>query len=686
MPRRWWILVITGIALAGCRDITSADKPLTVALSVDPTPTQVITDTPNGPLITCTFGLTARATGSGRATWVGARTLWYIGPDRAAPVDTTLNAQAEVQDAFGAEGISAGQTQHTTWHLYAGAPFEASLGFSYATANGEPTFASTRITCGPLPQGAVVPQVTQLSVSNASGELKIGDEVSVSFQATSSSGVWLTVVNVSGAFLSQQIFGERLATNVNRTVKFVVPNGVHSGVPLTVSVRAFNAALVGTAKSVETQLAYADNTPPTLTLARTLERQQNPQANGLAGQYAVGDSLIVFASARDNDALGWLVWELGPPANVRDSLAGWPGQPVTEWALKLKVRPEWVGTPALKVYARDVNGLTSEVATSPTDSLRFYPVVTHPTSAALQLSAQSDADDMAYDVKRGLMYVGIPQENRIVVFSPTTMALQPPIILPGTPAAMDLSLSGDSLLVAVPSAKSIQVIDLTKPQATPATLKLSILDSINDGFGGAALAPGGVRIAANGKMIVVLINPTPNGDQVVEVDLTTGRQRIRTDTRGMSRVVTFLMRFMGRTDDRSRIYIFGGCVNRYDATSDTFSTCPSNVGGGLDGFTFDASGTYMTLGRSILDAEMHTTWTADPINQWNPNLAITSNDDRVYLGALQSLTTMRFADKVMLERMTIPMGVERLFPDPSGSWLLAFQRQSGAKVVRVDLR
>jgi len=46
---------------------------------------------------------------------------------------------------------------------------------------------------------------------------------------------------------------------------------------------------------------------------------------------------------------------------------------------------------------------------------------------------------------------------------------------------------------------------------------------------------------------------------------------------------------------------------------------------------------------------------------------------------------MRFADKTKLERMTIPMGVERRWVRPSGSWLLALQRTYGAKVVRVDL-
>jgi hypothetical protein len=261
-------------ALVGCRDSTSPDKPFTVALTIDAPPAAVISDTPDGPRITCTFGVTAKATGTGSGTWIGARTLWYFGSDRTVAIDTTSNGADEVQRAFGASTISGGQSQHATWHLFAGAPFEASLGFEYAQGLDPAGTASTRVTCGPTPEHAVVPTVTQISVPNENGDLNIGQTIQVTYQATGSSGIWLTVVDINGGFTSEQVFGERLATTVNRTVNFSVPYGVLSGVPITISVRAYNAALVGSAKSLGTQLKYTDNTPPTLTFARTRERLQ----------------------------------------------------------------------------------------------------------------------------------------------------------------------------------------------------------------------------------------------------------------------------------------------------------------------------------------------------------------------------------------------------------------------------
>jgi hypothetical protein len=47
---------------------------------------------------------------------------------------------------------------------------------------------------------------------------------------------------------------------------------------------------------------------------------------------------------------------------------------------------------------------------------------------------------------------------------------------------------------------------------------------------------------------------------------------------------------------------------------------------------------------------------------------------------------MRFSDKVMLERIPLPSGAERLFVAPNGTWILAFQDSFGARVTRVDLQ
>ena len=379
------IVAILAFALspAGCRDSTAPDQnDFNLTIALDGTPSWTVADTPNGPLLTCTIGMTitGHVHGPGRATLTGATEYWFIGADRSISVDTTRNAASDLVSAFGTASIGDGDSHHTFWIFKFFAPFEVTMNFEYTLPDAHtPAKAGTHFICGPAVQGAAVPTVTQISVPNMTGELKTEDTVSVSYQATGSSGIWMSLIDATGTFKAEKAVAEGMTTNVNRTVKFVVPNGNQPGVPLTLSARSFNAALIGASKSLETHLTFVDRVPPTLVSAWTLESGQV----GLFGQYAVGDSMTIVASATDDNALGWLVYELGPPANVKDSIPATPGQMPMYWTTKIGVRPEWVGVPVLKLSARDAGGQTSNTIVSPTDSIRFFPIVTRPTTLPL---------------------------------------------------------------------------------------------------------------------------------------------------------------------------------------------------------------------------------------------------------------------------------------------------------------
>jgi hypothetical protein len=674
------VAVALAVAVVGCRDTTAPDKPLVVTLTLDAPPTPIISDTPNGPQIECIFDVTATATGNGTATWLDSRTLWYIGPDRSTAVDSTGNPQSEVQGAFGGATIAGGETQHTRWHLYAGAPFEASLGFGYQVTGGQTSLASTRITCGPTPQGAVVPTITQLSVPNMTGEVRVGDTLSVSYQETGSSGVWVTVVDVTGAFKSEQVIGEHLATSVNRVARFVVPNGATPGIPITISVRAFDAALIGSSRSLETQLEYVDRTPPVVSAFSITGR------NALSGQYAVGDTISLTVSAYDDAALGSVVYQIGAPVNVRDSLPATPGVRAQSWTINLAVGPTWVGTPTLTAYARDAGGNVSQTVTSQSDSIVFYPIVNRPATTPLSLSSQYGINDIVYDPKHDLMYVELFTDNHIVVFSPTTMTMQAPITLPGAGAGMDVALSGDSLYVTLPAQNEIGVVDLTNANAPLGRIKLSVLDTTAL-YPGVPVAPTGLRIASNNKMFVMLNNMTAHNDQTVEVDLTTGAQRIRSDARALSTNGPYWTMFSGRTSDRSHLFFLEWtCASRYDASSDTFTTCANGIASDQYGVSVDATGTHIARGEYLLDAGMHIAWTPDAIVHLLPTTAISPDGSTLYLGAGQTLSTARVADHVMLARSSIPISANRVFVSPSGQWALAFESLAWTKVTRIDLQ
>ena len=692
MPRRHTAAVVLALstAAASCGGDSATGTKGVFALTLRATgpDTTFIGDTPDGwPQIRCSFHLTAEASGFGSAQWAGLKTLWYIGPDRATPGDSTTNDASELQAAFGAGQINAGETRGARWTLYAPAPFEASLGLLYKVGDGAPTAASTRVRCGPPAQSAVAPVITQLSATASSVQPTIGDTISVFYQETGASGIWASAIELTGAFSAERVTTERLATTADRSVKFVVPPHSELGVPVTVVLHAYDAALHETQKTLTTQLTLVDRVPPIMlnaSLSKSTQRQPT-----LDGQYAVGDTMTLTGVATDDNALGWLVYTLGAPANARDSVTAAAGRTYQWWDVPIVVRPEWVGSPLMTVYARDAGGLTSQPVTSVPDKLRFYPRVELPVTPPVKITAFERPTDVAYDAKRDLVYVAVFGQNQIAVFSASTMTVQASITLPAPPGEMDLSLSGDSLLVAIPSRNDVAVIDLTHPASGPTTLELSVLDSLSKGPDW-TLEPNRLRIAANGKMLVLLNHMTPSRDYVVEVDLTSHAQRIRTDARQPAVYVGDWYGDVGRTSDRLHIYLLGACSRRYDSATDSFSSCingfsplPTEAG-----ISTDASGDRIAYGRTVQDGDLNLVWAImeDPSQ---PPTAVSPDGTQVYFGVGQSLTLARIADRIYLARIPLPLVPQRIFMAPDGKWLLAFGWQNinaaGTRVTRIDL-
>lgn len=658
-------------------DSTSPDKthqdPLVVTLAATAAGGPIMSDSPNGPIITCNINLTATATGTGHATWGDATATWYVGKDRTNnSVGTTTNASDEVVEGFsGASGIRGGASQQATWYFYDYEPFTISIAFSYNTDDGRTGLATARFTCGPDPATAVRPTITLLSLPSTTGPLKTGDTVSVHYQAASSSGIWVSIVQAGGAFVAHQIVGERLAPSVDHTVNFVVP-ATNPGVPLTLSLIVADAALEGATQTLATQLKFVDSVPPTITSAV------------LSGQYAVGDTFAISATAKDDNALGWLVYQIGAPANVMDSVQAVPDSASETMTARMVVPPAWVGTPTVTVVVRDAAGLTSQPVTSAPDSVRFYPLVSHPTTTPLTVS-QAPARDMVYDAKRDLMYIG-GGDGRIVAIAPSTMTQQWAVMTPDVPYGMDLSLSGDSLLVAVPVMNQIYVYNMTNPSVPPGTIRLSVLDTAHLASNTPSPAPSGLRVLANGHMLVTLTQPIWNFTSVVDVDLASGAQTIRSDSYPWGNTAEF-WHVMSRPADRSRVIAFGTCWGQYLLDRDVFLPCQPQAGHGTTStaFSFDSTGTYATYASGVWNLATNEIWWAPHIDQQAPNIAISPDASVIYMAAGQDLRMMRWSDKTMLERTPLPLAADRLVVAPNGKWILAFQTSSPARVSRIDL-
>jgi len=102
------------VALGGCGETTAPNKNFSVSVAIDGTPAWNVVDSPNGPVMTCTAGMTVTGHGNGRATWTGASEYYFIGADRSTSVDTTHNPATDLASAFGVTDIGDGESRRRT--------------------------------------------------------------------------------------------------------------------------------------------------------------------------------------------------------------------------------------------------------------------------------------------------------------------------------------------------------------------------------------------------------------------------------------------------------------------------------------------------------------------------------------------------------------------------------------------
>ena len=367
-------------ALTACSDTTGPGFAVTLVGRVSQ---QTVTENPDGPILRCDVELDAIATGDGHATWQSGVFRWYLGVDRTAPIDSQPVSSDDVRANWGSPTLRAGRTS-SPWFFQAGVPFEVEIALSY-TVDGatRSDTATTRVACGAVPPAAGVarPTVTDVRITPATGDLEPGDSVTVTYTASSALGLWTTAVAISGPFDARQTFTEQQQKSRVRTATFPVPPGARPGARLTVAVIAEDAVSQFGAERVNLPVTFVDRTPPVLTSVTI-----GSGAGYWYTQFAVGDPITMWAAATDDNGLAWLVYEIGAPANIRDSVAI-SGAPLSSNRFaQVTAKPEWVGAPIVSAYVRDLAGNVSNTIRTAPDAVRIYPVVARETSPVVQLS------------------------------------------------------------------------------------------------------------------------------------------------------------------------------------------------------------------------------------------------------------------------------------------------------------
>jgi hypothetical protein len=666
-----------GLALAACSgDATGpvASVDVTVQILSLSGPTFSI-GPDSGPRIACAVDVRASATGSGTATWLSATLRFYAGKDRSHPVDSTVVPAATVRAGWGSAGIRVGQSQESGVQVNASVPFGAEIVFHYQDPGSGVKATSVSFTCGPAPPtNASPPVITALTVEAPAAPLQPGDTLKVDYSVTSNAGLWKTVLALSGPCAAQLKFAEQFAPSVTRVVSLPIPSTCVLGVPLTINVTALDDAVQQISRSVAPGIALVDRTPPQVA-AMLFPLLGGSATEHLAGEYFVGDSLYFIYIASDNYDLRTLVWEVSP-AGFRDSLRV-SGRSASPW-LKVPIRPAWTGPIQLRLYARDSVGLTSDTLASPLDSIRVYPTVTRPSAST---TVDGEIRDVAIDQRRGVIYLMQGNQWRIAVMSASTLTIAATVPLPAQGTDLDLTSGGDSLLVALPYERALGVIDLRQTPLAVTLLPITGLDTTID------QRPWSVKTAANGKAFVLLQGSAPSAYRLMEVDLGTGVQRLRTDAGDSGNVGGAAIQ---RSADHSTLILSSGVTlfQRYDAATDAFG--PRHSTSRIAGLTVDPTGQHVALGLDVYDATLQFLLTVH--SQYAGEIIPTafSGDGLVLYQAIpyQWIVRSRLSDGAILDHSPSPIFPALIRMSPDGTMLIIVDNNCCAtnRIATMDMR
>ncbi len=548
---------MAALAVAACSDSPSGaprgspDGALTVSITARMTQTDLLR-APVDPFATlyCELVLHGKATGPAGTTaqWGRGVFRFFTGLQRDVPTDSFTVSADEIGQSWDSPTITSGAVMQSRWRLSAGVPFAITADLEYGAAGStQLQKASFAASCPAVAPGTAGPSITNVSVSPASGELQAGQDLAVTYTVSAPAGLWETSVLLTGAAAGEYRVRETFQTAETRTETVRIPINATLTGPLRVYVRAADSFLRIAQVEVPNTVAIVDHTAPTL-LRVAIHAGTTAEGNHITGQFGAGDTISAYWYGQDDNALKWVGWSIDGAAQARDSV---PVAAVDANPLRIPFRAEWADASAVRMWVADRGGNHSVELVSAPGAFRVFPVRTRPARLATTSGVTNDA---VIDERRGLVYVAIQSEERIAVLSLATMTFGPSIAVPGNAKSIDLSVSGDSLLVVLDDVKSVGVVDLQHPGSAMTVVRLSSYYS-----------PTALRVAADGRVLLAILA------DFASVDLATGRVQVLADDGGGAGT-------LGRTRDRSLVMFVGLCRFDYIAGWHTVTPCRHGAG------------------------------------------------------------------------------------------------------------
>jgi hypothetical protein len=497
---------------------------------------------------------------------------------------------------------------------------------------------------GPGGQTSQSPAPAIVAVDVTPALVEPGGSIVVHYHVTSGEPLRKLRFFRSGAMSAVDSIGGRGSTDVTDSIGFPVPTTVSLGGSIVVRVEAEDT-LHRVATRTAAGVPVRDTTPPTLSVQ--FGPNYYPSIDSL--RFSTEDTVRLTIGAADNAGVKWVGYRATGAIVAADSTSSGASTTV----LRLPLRPSWTGASSFVLFARDASGNERTLIAH----AAVYPVVNHLTQ---RLAFTGVIGQFLSDPKRALVLAARSDTaSAIEIFAPSPLGHLAQIRVPAQPGAMELSAGGDSLFVVLPSVASLAVIDLAT-RTVVSTIPLLASAMTNR-------VAGDVAAAANGKVFVGLLPNGAPGGGVLEVDLTSGQQRLRTDR-------TQLPTRLTSSGDHRRIAVnsYPDCEQIYDAVTDAFGTCAQwpNVGGALSS---DLHGATFLWGPTLLDAALKPVRSLNAPRFYSPVSQITADGTLAmfstgYLAAYGfGFVTIRTSDGTIVEQQSLPIVPDVLHVLPDGS-------------------
>jgi hypothetical protein len=267
-------------------------------------------------------------------------------------------------------------------------------------------------------------------------------------------------------------------------------------------------------------------------------------------------------------------------------------------------------------------------------------------------------------VSRDAVYLAQPGLNRVGVVSVAGGTFSS-IGLRYAPSSLDVSPSGDSLVVAMRAAHSLAVADLRDASPTPQYVALQYGTGSDQG-------PNWVRLAANRKaMMTITFAGSGYGGSVAEYDLTTGQQKARGDVGYVTEAVP-----MARSGDGSKIVMLiddsccpeGGRV--YDAATDSWTAELGTVSRFFPSVAADWAGSRFLIAGTLFNERLATVPFAPPGAYAGGPSALGPSQFGVFTSG-NGFLVVRLSDGALLDTISLSFQPSRLLALPDGGTVVA---------------